>query len=67
MESNEEDGVFHVLLHNEAIDALEAFAKEQRVKGMEAARMFFAQHSHHATGTILSRIDAEIAKLKEGG
>ena len=54
------------------IDALEAFAKEQQIKGMEAVRAEFERRKRHIRKSMLDImflkwIDAEIAKLKEGG
>ena len=53
-------------------DALEAFAKEQQIKGMEAVRAEFERRKRHIRKSMLDImflkwIDAEIAKLKEGG
>ncbi len=47
------------------IDILEAFAKEQQIKGMEAVKTLL--QAHPARVWLAEQIDAEIKKLKEGG
>ena len=61
-----------VVLPARAVPILEAFAKQEQIKGMEAARAEFERRKRHIRKSMLDImflkwIDAEIAKLKEGG
>ena len=46
------------------IERIEAFAKEQQIKGMEAVKMIL--QAHHSRVWITEQIDAAIKQLKEG-
>ena len=61
-----------VVLPASAVPILEAFAKKQQLKGMETVRAEFERRKRHIRKSMLDImflkwIDAEIAKLKEGG
>ncbi|MDI3463664.1 MAG: hypothetical protein OJF50_002485 [Nitrospira sp.] len=52
------------------LDALEAFAKQEQIKGMEAVKEL--THTHHAPfhwyfEWLRKKIDAAIKQLKDGG
>lgn len=53
------------LLQKNAVVELEAFAREQQIKGMEAIKAIL--QAHHSRVWITEQIDAAIQQIKEGG